>query len=282
MNLLLWTPAAGEEHLKVIEDIKNWGFDGVEFPMFDPDGSPWSTLSSALDDLGLGRTACTIMPEGGNIVGESAAEREAGVEHLKRCIDRLAELGGEILAGPLHSPCGRLVGRGYNDDEWKWCAEGLRAAGEHAQPAGIVLALEALNRFETYMINCQADLSRMTDDIGLENVGQMYDTFHANIEEKDIAEAIRTGGTRIREVHISANDRATPGEDHIDYAATFAALKEIGYDGWLTIESFGKALPEVAAATCIWRSMAPSEEHVCREGLKMIQSLWSVGSERKE
>jgi D-psicose/D-tagatose/L-ribulose 3-epimerase len=275
MNLLLWTPVVTEDHLGLIESIKNWGFDGVEFPMFDPDASPWSKFAQALDGLGLGRTACTIMPEGANLIGETAEERETGVSHLKRCIDSIATLGGEILLGPLHSPCGRLVGRGSNDDEWKWCVEGLRAAGEHAKPAGIVLALEGLNRFETYMINCQADLSRMTDEIGLDNVGQMYDTFHANIEEKDIAEAIRTGGSRIRTVHISANDRATPGEDHIDWSTTFATLKEIGYDGWLTIESFGKALPEVAAATCIWRSMAPSEEHVSREGLKMIQSLWN-------
>ncbi len=275
MNLLLWTPVVTEEHLGLIEDIKDWGFEGVEFPMFDPDASPWAKLAENLDGLGLGRTACTIMPEGANLIGESVEEREAGVRHLKRCIDSLATLGGEILLGPLHSPCGRLVGRGSNDDEWKWCVEGLRAAGEHAQGSGIILALEGLNRFETYMINCQADLSRMTDEIGLDNVGQMYDTFHANIEEKDIAEAIRTGGSRIRTVHISANDRATPGEDHIDWSTTFATLKEIGYDGWLTIESFGKALPEVAAATCIWRSMAPSEEHVSREGLKMIQSLWN-------
>ena len=243
MNLLLWTPTATERHLGLIENIKEWGFDGVEFPIFDTEGSPWAKLAEALDGLGLRRTACTIMPEGGNLIGESPEVRATGLNHLKRCIDSVATLGGEILLGPLHSPCGRLVGRGSNGDEWKWCVEGLRAAGEHAQGAGIVLALEGLNRFETYMINCQFDLSRMTDDIGLANVGQLYDTFHANIEEKDIADAIRTGGSRIRSVHISANDRATPGDDHIDWEKTFTTLKEIGYDGWLTIESFGKALP---------------------------------------
>ena len=238
-------PAATEDHLGLIESIKDWGFDGVEFPMFDPDASPWSKFAQALDGLGLGRTACTIMPEGANLIGESVEEREAGLSHLKRCIDSMATLGGEIFLGPLHSPCGRLVGRGSNDDEWKWCVEGLRAAGEHAKPAGIVLALEGLNRFETYMINCQADLSRMTDEIGLDNVGQMYDTFHANIEEKDIAEAIRTGGSRIRTVHISANNRATPGEDHIDWSTTFATLK-------------GNRLRRMADDRIVWQSSARS------------------------
>ena len=119
MNLLLWTPVVTEDHLGLIESIKDWGFDGVEFPMFDPGASPWSKFAQALDGLGLDRTACTIMPEGANLIGESVEEREAGLSHLKRCIDSMATLGGEIFLGPLHSPCGRLVGRGSNDDEWK-------------------------------------------------------------------------------------------------------------------------------------------------------------------
>ena len=101
MNLLLWTGSADESHLGLLEDIKGWGFDGVEFPMFDPKGSPWEILAAKCDELGLGRTAVTVMPEGANLIGEEAGERQAAVDHLKACIDTCVVLGSETLLGPL-------------------------------------------------------------------------------------------------------------------------------------------------------------------------------------
>lgn len=274
MNLLLWTAAAQEEHLPLVESLKQWGFDGVEFPMFTPDCSPWPVFSNALNDLGLGRTAVTVMPEGQSLCAEDAKARAAGVDHLRQCVDACALLGATVLAGPMHAPVGHLVGRGPTEAELHHVAEGLHAAGAHAADAGIALSVEPLNRFETYVLNAQADAARLTDQIALPNVGILYDTFHANIEEKGLADAIKSSGKRINHVHISANDRATPGEDHIPWTETFAALKAIGYDGWLTIEAFGAWLPEVAGATCIWRKMAPSEEHIAREGLAFIRKSW--------
>lgn len=276
MNLLLWTAAAGEQHAPLLKRIKEWGFDGVEFPMFDVNGSPWDRLGKVCTDLGLGRTAVTIMPRGANLIGEDASERRAAVDHLRACADACVVLGADMLCGPIYSPVGRLVGRGPNDAERVWCVEGLRDVGEYGQGRHVNIAVEPLNRFETYFLNAQEDAARMVDEVGLDNVGILYDTFHANIEEKHLDTAIKFAGERIRHVHISANDRATPGEDHIDWAATFRALKGIGYDGWLTIESFGAWLPEVAAATCIWRKMAPSEEHVAREGCRFIRRGWTA------
>ncbi|MFA6239568.1 MAG: sugar phosphate isomerase/epimerase family protein [Candidatus Hydrogenedentales bacterium] len=274
MNLLLWTGAADKSHIPLIETIASWGFDGVEFPMFAPDCSPWTDLAFVLDGHGLGRTAVTVLPSGANLIGEDAAERKAAVEFLNHCIDACSELGAETLAGPLYSPVGRLVGRGPVEDEIRWCVEGLRAVGEHASEAGVLIAIEALNRFETYFLNTQADTAAIVDQVGLPSVQQMYDTFHANIEEKKLGEAIRKAGKRICHVHVSANDRSTPGEDHIDWKGTFAALKGIGYDRWLTIEAFGSWLPDIAGATCIWRKMAPSEEHLAKEGLAWIKECW--------
>jgi D-psicose/D-tagatose/L-ribulose 3-epimerase len=177
-----------------------------------------------------------------------------------------------MLCGPLYSPVGRLVGRGPTEEEKTRCIEGLRAVGEHASGSRVLLGVEPLNRFETYFLNTQADTAWIIDHVGLPCVQQMYDTFHANIEEKDVAQAIHVGGARIKHVHISANDRATPGEDHVLWSETFAALKAIKYDRWLTIEAFGMLIPELAAATCIWRKMAPNEEHVARGGLTFIRN----------
>jgi D-psicose/D-tagatose/L-ribulose 3-epimerase len=152
----------------------------------------------------------------------------------------------------------------------------LTELGEHALGSGIAISVEPLNRFETYVLNAQADAARITEQTGMKNVGILYDTFHANIEEKNIADAIRGAGSQINHVHISANDRATPGEDHIDYATNFKALKEIGYDGWLTIEAFGAWLEDLAGATCIWRKMAPSEEHLAKNGLAFVKKGWEA------
>jgi D-psicose/D-tagatose/L-ribulose 3-epimerase len=274
MNLLLWTAAANESHVPLLKNIKRWGFDGVELPMFALEGSPWKDLSKALDDIGLGRTVVAVLPADTNLIGENAAERQAAVDFLKGCVDKSVELGAGVVAGPLYSPVGRLVGRGPNDQEKDWCVAGLQAAGKHAEGSGIELSVEPLNRFETYFLNAESDAVALMKRVDSKAVGILYDTFHANIEEKGVADAIETGGTRINHVHISANDRATPGEDHVHWTETFATLKSIGYDGWLTIEAFGSWLPELTGATCIWRKMAPSEEHVARNGLQFIRDSW--------
>lgn len=276
MNLLLWTGGADESHLPLLEDIKGWGFDGVEFPMFSADGSPWEKLAAKCDELGLARTAVTVLPGGTNLISEDAAERQAAVAHLKACIDACVTLGAHALCGPLYSPVGRLVGRGPVPEEFKRAVAGFKEVGPYAAEKGVELAIEPLNRFETYFLNTQEDAAKLVRAIGVKGVGEMFDTFHANIEEKGLAEAVKAGGDCINHVHISANDRSTPGDDHIDYDTSFKALKEIGYDGWMVIEAFGSWIPDLAGATCIWRTMAPSEEYLATNGLKMIREKWGA------
>ena len=274
INVLLWTAAATEERLPLLDDIKGWGYDGVEFPMFAPDCSPWGTLAAKLDDLGLGRTVVTVIPEQASPIAEDPAARQAGVDYLKGCVDSCVALGADFLIGPLYSPCGKLVGRGATEEEWQWGLESLRKAADHAAQAGVTFALEPLNRFETYFLNCVADAVRFVDEAAHPNLRLMFDTFHANIEEKDPVGAIKAAGKRLAHFHVSENDRSTPGEGHVPWPQVFAALKEVGYDNWLTVEAFGRALPEVAAATSIWRDMIPSEEHLARSAVKLIRESW--------
>jgi D-psicose/D-tagatose/L-ribulose 3-epimerase len=276
INVLLWTAAATEEHFGLLSEIGGWGYDSVEFPMFAPDGSPWSELAARLNDLGLERTAVTVVPEAANPIADDARVRRAGIDHLKACVDACAALGADVLCGPMYSPCGALVGRGPTAQEWEWGVAALREAGEHAADAGVALAVEPLNRFETYFLNCVADASRFVDEVGQPSVGLLFDTFHANIEEKDPVGAISAAGPRIRHFHVSENDRSTPGAGHIPWAATFAALKSTGYDGALTVEAFGKALPEVAAATSIWRRMFDDEAGLAEQACRFIREGWAA------
>ena len=271
MNLLLWTAAAGEEHIPLVKKIKEWGFDGVELPMFSVDGSPWTIYAELLEDLDLGASAVAVLPQDSSLIGESKEERQRAIDFLKGCIDSCVEVGAHTLCGPVYHPVGKLAGRGRTPDEWSRCIEGLKTVGIHAQEAGVTVAVEPLNRFETYFLNSQADGAALAKAVGVPSVGVLYDTFHANIEEKGVADAIDAVGPHIALVHISANDRATPGEDHVHWRETFDALKKTGYNGWLVIEAFGEWLPELAGATCIWRKMAPSAEHIAREGLRFIK-----------
>ncbi|MBI2432268.1 MAG: sugar phosphate isomerase/epimerase [Candidatus Hydrogenedentes bacterium] len=275
-NLLLWTGTVTEEHFPLLADIKDWGADGVEVPIFDPKASPWDKLAREMDNAGLDRTVVSVLPKGANLIGEDKAERQAALDYLKACVDCTQRIGADVLAGPIYSPVGRLTGVPPTHAEREHCIEGLRALGQHAEGSGVTIAIEPLNRFETYFLNTMEQSAYILDKVKHPQVGVLYDTFHANIEEKNIYAAIQTGGKHIRHVHISANDRGTPGEDHVQYVETFAALRNIGYEGWLTIESFGSRLPELAAATCIWRPLAPSEEHVVREGVAFTRKSWNA------
>jgi D-psicose/D-tagatose/L-ribulose 3-epimerase len=135
----------------------------------------------------------------------------------------------------------------------------------------VMLGVECLNRFETYLLNTHADAARFAKEVQHPQCRVMYDTFHANIEEKSIPEAIRGCADMLVHVHISENDRSTPGKGNVRWDQNFDTLVEVGYDGWLMIEAFGLALPELAAATKIWRRMFASEEQLARDGLAFMK-----------
>jgi D-psicose/D-tagatose/L-ribulose 3-epimerase len=271
INLLLWGANIGEGHYALLEQIKRWGFDGVEIPTFGADEPRYKKLGQKLKDIGLQCTTCVIVGDETSPVSDSAATRTKAIDFLKQMVDHNHVVGSTMMMGPYSSPVGKLVGRGRTDDEWKRAVEVFQKVAPYAQQAGVPMALEYLNRFEHYFINDTASAARFVDEVNHPNFKLHYDTFHSNIEEKNIAESVRTGGKRIIHVHISENDRSTPGEGHVRWDETFSALAGIGYDGWLMIEAFGCALPEIAGATCIWRSMFPNEEHLATRGLKFMK-----------
>lgn len=137
------------------------------------------------------------------------------------------------------------------------------------------LGIEPLNRFECYLMNDLASAANFAARIGSEAT-VLYDTFHAHIEEKDAGAAIRAHGANIGLVHISENDRSTPGRGQVRWSETFSALRAIGYDGPLIVEAFGLALPELSAATRIWRRMFTDELSLAREALAFMKQSWDV------
>jgi len=274
-NVLLWTGHMTDEHLGVLETLKKLGYDGVEIPVFQGEVAHFEKIGRAIRDSGLGCTSVTVIPdEEHSPISREPKHRAAGLEYLKWAIDCSKALGAEVLVGPFYQPLGVFTGQGPTEDEKKWAAEVHRSAAEYAAESGVVLAVEFLNRFECYFLNTMADAAAHVERVDHPNFGVLYDTFHANIEEKDPAGALRQHLEVVRHVHISENDRGTPGSGHVDWRGTFKVLRSGGYDGWLVIEAFGRALPDLAAATRVWRDFFKSPEEVYTQGLAFIKQQW--------
>lgn len=274
LNMLLWTTDVNESHYPLLEKIKGWGYDGVELPIFELDVDRFKSLGEKLNSLGLERTAVTISTPEANPISDSPAVRQAAVDRLKKVVEICQATGVEKICGPFHSALGQFSGTGPTSDEWKWGKETLTKVAEFARGANVTLVLEYLNRFECYFLNSAADTTRFVKEVNHPNLRMMYDTFHANIEEKSIAAAIKVCAAVTVHVHISENDRSTPGEGHVDWDTTFKTLRDVAYDGWFVVEAFGLALPALAAATKIWRRMYASEEVLATRALKFMKSRW--------
>jgi D-psicose/D-tagatose/L-ribulose 3-epimerase len=271
MNLLLWTDQLHDDMMPVLRQLKEMGYDGVEVPMFSPDEALYRTWGQRLDGLGFERTVVTIRTEADNPISPDASVRAAGIDATKRALDCCQALGATALCGPFHSALGVFSGKGPTEDEWKWGIESMHTVAEHAATTGVTLAVEYLNRFETYFLTCASETARFIAQVNHPNCRMMYDTFHANIEEKNVREAILTAAPYTAHVHISENDRSTPGRGGVRWQETFDAFRETGYDGWMVVEAFGLALPAIAAATKIWRRMYDSEEQLARDALAFMK-----------
>jgi D-psicose/D-tagatose/L-ribulose 3-epimerase len=270
-NLLLWTGHVTNEHLPIIKAIKKAGYDGVEIPLFEGTPDHYARLGDHLKKLNLGVTTVSVLGAGHNSISSDKAERAAALARAKWALDCTEALGGNILAGPMHSEIGRFSGSGATAQERKHAVAFHRAAGDYAAKKNVRFAVEALNRFECYLLNTMQQLADYLDEVDHPNIKAMYDTFHSNIEEKDPVAAIKTIKRHMIHVHISENDRGTPGKGHVPWDATYKALKAAKYDGWLTIEAFGRAIPALAAATRVWRDFFPNKEEVYKLGIKNMK-----------
>jgi D-psicose/D-tagatose/L-ribulose 3-epimerase len=278
-NMLLWTTHVTKEHLRLLETLKKVGYDGVEIPVFGGDTAHFEKIGKAIKDNGLACTSVTVIPdEQRSPISADAKCRKQAVEYLKWAIDCSQAMGSEVLCGPIYQPLGMFSGKPPTEQEKKRAAQVHRKAAEYAAKANVILAVEFLNRFECYFLNTMADAADYVKRVNHPNVGVLFDTFHANIEEKDPVGCISKHSSAIKHVHISENDRGTPGKGHIDWPGTFKALRSSGYNNWLVIEAFGRALPDLAAATKVWRDFFRSQEDVYKYGLKFIKKQWKAAS----
>jgi D-psicose/D-tagatose/L-ribulose 3-epimerase len=273
MNLLLWTTHVTSEHFPLLGKLKAAGFDGVEIPLFDGDAAHFKIVAAELKKQGLGCTTVTVVGADTNPISPEPSIRKSAVERHKWAIEMTAILGGENLCGPFHSPLAVFSGEPPTEDEKKRCVEVMQQSAEIAKQNNVMLCIEYLNRFECYFLTTMADAAAYVRQVNHPAFGTMYDTFHANIEEKDGPGELRKARKEVFHIHISENDRGVPGTGHVPWIETFRAINEINFDGWLTIEAFGRALPALAAATKVWRDFFAKKEDVYEKGIAFMKSM---------
>lgn len=271
-NVLAWSAVITDEMKPIVARLKSIGYDGVEFFIGAPGNEAYQWMGDYCKSLGIEVTAVTVVGKDESPISEDAAIRAKALDRIKWSIDRAHDLKATILCGPFHSAHAHFAKRAPLDEEYKWGAEVLHAAGEYAAQANITLALEALNRFECYLCNTMDQLRKLITKVNHPNVKAMFDTHHGNIEEKSFGQAISTIAPLLAHVHISENDRGTPGEGQVRFDEAFSALANIQYSGWLTIEAFSRNDPDFANSIGVWREFSDPWE-IAEKGYKLIKDL---------
>ena len=275
VNTFVWTSPFSTGDFGLIPKIKSMGFDIIEVAVEDASLIDVPLLRKTVEDEGLSITICGAFGPTRDISSDDPAIRRNGAAYIADCIRLTEAVGSSLFAGPVYSAVGktRMVSPDQKARERAWCVENLRDLGKIASDAGVTVGIEPLNRFETDMINLVEQAIALIHDVGQPAYKVHIDTFHANIEEKSIPDAIRMAGDLLGHFHACENDRGTPGTGHIDWIGVRDALREIGYAGPVVIESFTPGIVEIAKAAAIWRPLAPSQDELAREGGRFLREL---------
>lgn len=279
VSTFLWVSPFTTESFDLAYKIREMGFDIIEVPVENKERIDWGRLKEIVRETGLKVTISGAFGADRDISSENADIRKNGVEYITDCIRIAKDMGSPIFGGPVYSAVGktRFISEEQKKKERVWCVENLKKVGEVAEDCGVVVGLEPLNRFESDMINTADQALALVKEVNSPNIKIQLDTFHCNIEEKNIPDTIRKIGKDLL-CHIQANesDRGTPGTGNLDWTGINAALREIGYDKAIVVETFGAVSEEIAKATCIWRPLANSSDELAREGLKFYRKLFST------
>jgi D-psicose/D-tagatose/L-ribulose 3-epimerase len=275
-STFIWVSPFSSKTLNLFDKAKAFGFDIVEICVEDPDTLDAASIRARADKVGVALTVCGAFGPSRDLSSEAAAVRGNALAYLKRCVDYAALLGSPFVSGPMYAAVGatRMMEASERAAQWARAAAGLKEAAAYAAERSVKLAIEPLNRFETDLVNTVDQGLELIADVGAENVGLLLDTFHMNIEEKDIPSAIRRAGGRIVEFHACSSDRGTPGEDHLPWRAIADALRNVGYEGPVVIEAFTPQIKEIARAVSIWRPLARSQDALARDGLANMRRVF--------
>lgn len=275
INTFTWVSPFRTKDLTLLDKARAMGFDLVEIPIEGMSDLDYEEAARAFKRAGLMCSTCAAMGPERDPTHEDEAKQRGGVEYLKHMVDATAKMGGQICGGPIYASVGRTwqATDAERKRDLERCVRNLKEVAKYAESKGVVFAIEPLNRFETSFINLASQAVELVEMIDSPAMRIMLDTFHMNIEEKQLGKAIEIAAPYLIHVHANENDRGTPGTGHVPWQDVAAALKKINYDGALVIESFTTTVKEIARAAAIWRPPAPSQDELALEGMKFLKKL---------
>ncbi len=268
-------PVTTESLAQVVPHVAEMGFDLIEVPIEDPANIDYPRAADVIREHNLGASVCAVIGADRDLIHPEKEIRDNGVAYVRHCIEAAQTLGATNVVGPLYSAVGRTWQATPEERErdMELLVQQLRGLAEYAADHGVVLCVEPLNRFETSFINLASQVVEVVDRVDHPACQAMLDTFHMNIEEQSLGDAIRTVGPRLRHLHSCENDRGTPGKGHVPWSDVASALRDINYDGPVVIETFSAQIESIARAAAIWRPLAPSQDELARDGLAFLRQL---------
>ncbi len=277
-STFIWVSPFSNQTMDLVDKVKSLGFDIIEICVEDPDTIETAAIRPHLDSVGLQASVCGAFGPGRDISSDDPVAREGGIAYIKRCVDIASALSAPSVIGPMYSAVGKTRSLSEHEREKQrlLAIENIRLVADYAAERGVRLAIEPLNRFETDFLNTVEQAMTFLSRVDRENVGLLLDTFHMNIEEVSIPDALRRAGSKVFHFHASANDRGTPGRDHLPWPEIVAALREIRYEGPVVIESFTPEVREIARAVSIWRPLAQSQDALARDGLGFLKTAFAA------
>ncbi|MGH3948542.1 MAG: TIM barrel protein [Pseudonocardiaceae bacterium] len=259
----------------LFQKVADLGYDVIEVCVEDPALLTAAVITEAAARSGLSVGVCGAFGPDRDLSHEDAERRKSAMTYLKLCVDLAQAVGSPHVAGPMYSATGkaRLLPQDERRQQRAWAAESIREVADYAADRSIRLAIEPLNRFETDMVNTVEQGLELCAAVDRANVGLLIDTFHMNIEEKNLGDAVRMGADKVYHVQVSENDRGTPGSGHVPWSEFFGALDDIEYDGQVVVESFLPTVAEIARAVSLWRPVAESMDALAEDGIAFLKNF---------
>jgi len=275
VDSLIWTEDFTVKDLPLIEKAKSLGFAVLDINVAHPERFPTEAVRDKVKEVGIEVVTTIGLPRDSNPIDLNPETRRSGIETLKKLVDINIAIGSKILGGVIYAAWGYLTGRPRTEDEWKWSVESMQEVTLYAKSkSDMIIAVEPVNRFETHFLNVAEDAVRYCQDVGTGNLKVHLDTFHMIREELSFTEAVEACGKEyLGYIHTCENNRGIPGTGLVPWKEFFTALRKIGYDGPLVIESFDPGFEELNRLCAIWRKFAETGEELALEGLKNLKDI---------
>ncbi len=276
INTWVWTsPLTNEEFKDIASKVAKIGYDWIEIPLEGLDDIDYAQAATVIRENGLGISCTGALGPDRDLISPDPAIRENAKAYVRGAIDAAQQLGATNLVGPFYSAVGRTWQQteAERQSDLELVVASLKELGAYAADHGVVICLEPLNRFETSFMNLASQIADLVDRVNSPGVAMMLDTFHMHIEERNSGDAIRLAGKRLKHIHTCESDRGAPGTGQVHWDLVAQAIKDIGYNGPLVIESFTPKVKSIARAAAIWRPLADSPEALAENGYQFLKKI---------